>query len=248
MKLDASYRVAIVVIIIIVVVVVLARLFLHGLVPAGVASFFLGLILLLHVRLGVGGPVEIVIVFLHVVVGAPEARRLALLEVPGDQAVAVGLELLLDKAGTGDDVAVLVALDVVVGVLEDVQQLSALEAEPCLAFLATRAAISMVYFRSAAALRLLWLGVQQLAAKHSQPASVTQLAVAHTRAINPLGTQTHALIRSILHSGRSTTSIFSSRSIANPTSHSRRATTSFQLGNSSVANPLIAKKYSLASR
>lgn len=78
--------------------------------------------------LGVGGPIEIVVVVVHGVV-EPEAWGLALLEVPGDQAVAGALEAGLDEAGPGDDVAVLVALDVVGRVLEDVQQLAALEAE-----------------------------------------------------------------------------------------------------------------------
>ena len=132
------YRVAVVLFL----VVVVAGVLLHGLVAAGVGILGLRGALLrgLRVGLGVGGPVEIVVVLLHGRVVVPEARRLALLEVPGDEAVAVLLELVLDEAGAGDDVPVLVAFDVVLGVLEDVQQLAALEAESRQAFLAAGAA------------------------------------------------------------------------------------------------------------
>lgn len=88
------------------------------------------------------------------VVVVPEARGLALLKVPGDQVVAGSLELGLDEAGACDDVAVLVALDVVVGVLEDVQQLAALEAKADRALVAARgesASISQPRLRGALA-------------------------------------------------------------------------------------------------
>lgn len=54
---------------------------------------------------------------------------MALLEVPGDQRVAGGLEGGLNEARAGDDVAVLLALDVVVGIAEEVEQLAPLQAE-----------------------------------------------------------------------------------------------------------------------
>lgn len=97
----------------------------HGLVTLFGVAVLLGLLLLGRLC-GLRRPVEVVILLLHCSL-RPEGRGLALLEVPGDQAVARALEGVLDEAGAGDDVAVLLALDVVGGILEEVEELPSLE-------------------------------------------------------------------------------------------------------------------------
>ena len=88
------------------------------------------LVLCFSSRRGLGRAIEIVVFLLHcLLLFLPEGRRLPFLKVPGNQPVARVLEGALDEAGAGDDVAVLLALDVVVGVLEEVQQLAALESK-----------------------------------------------------------------------------------------------------------------------
>jgi hypothetical protein len=123
-----AYRVALVV----VVVVCLARLLalVHGLVAIVLVALVLCVVVLLLCGDGrLGGAVEIVVFFVHGGLLVPEGRRGALFEVPGDKGVAGGFERGLDVAGACDDVAVLVALDVVVRIAEQVEELAALQAK-----------------------------------------------------------------------------------------------------------------------